>query len=446
MTWWDKVDMDVLEATSESFRIEVDKAFQSFLSDDSAKEYSFPATLNNFERKHIHQKAATYNLVSRSHGKDPNRILTIYKKGNKSNFESFYIDISPESARILDQVIKNYTSDNPYRNTTRLHYTDKVFGKLSLGPPPEVSEPRISPQIAQFQQQLPIYEMRRTVIEKIRNNDVLIISSETGSGKTTQIPQYIMDDARQRDEKCRILCTQPRRISAVSVAERVSQERGFTLGSCVGYHIRLESKLGTNCNLIYCTNGVLIRSLMSGDRVLSSLTHIIIDEVHERDKLSDFLLICLRESLRKGAKIKLILMSATINVDKFKGYFQNAEVLAIPGRLYNIKQFFLDDVLELTGYDAVVMEKRSIFNENSVFLTEEQITQFDDCIMQCVHSTGLENQQAWAQVLQNMLTDGMPPNYQHSETGLTALMAAVHQDNVDMVEKLCTLGEEIEIF
>ncbi|RZB45728.1 ATP-dependent RNA helicase YTHDC2 [Asbolus verrucosus] len=443
MSFWDKVDMDVLEATSESFRIEVDRAFQTFLADDSGKEYSFSSNLNNFERKHIHQKAAMYNLLSRSHGKDPNRTLTIYKKGNKSNFESFYIDITPESMKELDKVIQTYTAENPYNDTVRLNCNEKVFGKLSLGPPPEVSEAHPSPQIKQFQQQLPIYEMRNTVVEKVRANNVLIISSETGSGKTTQIPQYIMDDARNRGENCRILCTQPRRISAVSVAERVSQERGSVLGETVGYHIRLESKLGTNCNLIYCTNGVLIRSLMSGDRVLSSLTHIIIDEVHERDKLSDFLLICLRESLRKGAKIKLILMSATINVDKFQSYFEGAEVLSIPGRLFTIKQFFLDDVLELTGYDAVVMDRRSFFNENSMFFNEGGPNpQYDDIIMQCVHSGGAESEQVWAQLLQYMLTDNMPVNYQHSETGLTALMGAVYQDNIDMVEKLCSLGSD----
>ena len=390
MSWLERVDPDVLEATSENFRIEVDKAFQAFLSDDSNKEYSFPPNLNNFERKHIHQKAAMHNLVSRSHGKDPNRVLTIYKKGHKSNFESFYIDISAESARELERVMQSYTIDNPYKNTVRLNCCDKVFGKLSLGPPPEVSEARPTPHIRNFQQQLPIYEMRNTIVSKVRSNDVLILSSETGSGKTTQIPQYIMDDARQRGERCRILCTQPRRISAVSVAERVAQERGASVGETVGYHIRLESKLGTNCNLIYCTNGVLIRSLMSGDRVLSSLTHIIIDEVHERDKLSDFLLICLKESLRKGVKIKLVLMSATINVDKFQSYFDGAEMLSIPGRLFNIKQLFLDDVLELTGYDAVVLETKSLFSENSVFLTEEQNSQYDDVIMQCMHCLGLE--------------------------------------------------------
>lgn len=436
--------MDMLEATSETFRIQVDQAFQNFLADDSATEYSFPATLNNLERKYIHQKAKMLNLVSRSHGKDPYRIIKISKKDNKSNFESFYITLTEESIFELRRAMQGYIPDNFTRNTPRMKCVDKVFGKLSLGTPPDVSEPRVPPHVHKFQSQLPIYEMRWNVVDKIRENDVLIISSETGSGKTTQIPQYIMDDCRKRGEKCRILCTQPRRISAVSVAERVSYERGTPLGETVGYHIRLESKLGTNCNLIYCTNGVLIRSLMSGDRVLSSLTHIIIDEVHERDKLSDFLLICLRESLRKGAKIKLILMSATINVEKFQNYFARAEVLSIPGRLYSIKQFFLDDVLELTGYDAVVMERRKLFGENSAIFADT--TLFDDIILQLVQNAGGENDQNWAQVLQYILTENMPVNYQHSTTGVTVLMAAVFHENVDMVERLCSLGEYSTLF
>ncbi|XP_008198758.1 3'-5' RNA helicase YTHDC2 isoform X2 [Tribolium castaneum] len=438
MSFWDKVDMEVLEATSETFRIEVDKAFQTFLADGGAKEYSFPTNLNNFERKHIHQKAASYNLVSRSHGKDPNRVITIYKKGAKSNFESFYIDLTPETVRELDKTLQvvgmSPMGAPPLRWTCR----DKVFGKLSLGVPPPVTAPRLTPQIAAFRKQLPIYDLRQVIVSKVRKNRVLIVSSETGSGKTTQIPQFIMDDALQRGEPCRILCTQPRRISAVSVAERVSFERGAPLGETVGYHIRLESKVGSNCNLIYCTNGVLVRSLMSGMGALGTLTHVIIDEVHERDKLSDFLLICLRESLRKGAPIKLLLMSATINVEKFQRYFEGAEVLAVPGRLFAIREFFLDDVLELTGYDAVVREKRNFFEgavgENPLF---------DEVIMRVLQG-GIDNEQNWAQLLQFLLTD-MPVNYRHSENGATALMAAVSQDNVDMVEKLCSLGADPHI-
>lgn len=286
------------------------------------------------------------------------------------------------------------------------------------------------------------------MLHKIRNNQVLIVSSETGSGKTTQIPQYIMDDAAARGEHCRIICTQPRRISTVAVAERVAHERGGEVGDAVGYHIRLESKLGSKCNLIYCTNGVLIRSLMSGDAVLESLTHIIIDEVHERDKLSDFLLICLRESLRKGANIKLILMSATINVTKFQLYFDNAELLEIPGRLFSIQQHFLAEVLEMTGFAAVVLERAVNIAKNKRQLTVDtfQIYEtshiFDDAIAQCFYSSeGPESVGVWPQVTHYIMTGEMPVNYKNSQTGMTALMVAVYRKNIEEVERLCGLGE-----
>lgn len=290
-------------------------------------------------------------------------------------------------------------------------------------------------------------------MHKIRNNQVLIISSETGSGKTTQIPQYIMDDAAVRGEHCRIICTQPRRISTVAVAERVAHERGGELGDAVGYHIRLESKLGSKCNLIYCTNGVLIRSLMSGDAVLESLTHIIIDEVHERDKLSDFLLICLRENLRKGANIKLILMSATINVAKFQSYFDNAELLEIPGRLFSIQQHFLAEVLEMTGFDAIVLERAENIAKTKrqlnvdTFQIHETNPLFDEAIAQCCYSSeGPESEGAWAQILHYIMTGEMPVDYKNSQTGMTALMAAVYRKNIEEVERICGLRKFFSYF
>lgn len=106
-----------------------------------------------------------------------------------------------------------------------------------------------------------------------------------------------MEEATSKGKECRILCAQPRRISAISVAERVAHERNESVGTTVGYQIRLESRLSPNSNLIYCTNGVILRCLMSGTPkdLFCSITHIIIDEVHERDKFTDFLLISIKQ-------------------------------------------------------------------------------------------------------------------------------------------------------
>ena len=125
---------------------------------------------------------------------------------------------------------------------------------------------------------LPIYPYRNEILHKIAINQILLIQSSTGSGKSTQIPQYIMEEATNLNKSCRIICAQPRRLSAVSVAERVAYERNEEIGKTVGYQIRLESKVSPNSNLIYCTNGVLLRCLMCGDPAdfFNKATHLVI--------------------------------------------------------------------------------------------------------------------------------------------------------------------------
>ena len=113
------------------------------------------------------------------------------------------------------------------------------------------------------------------------------------------------------------MCTEPRRLAAVSVAERVAFERDEKVGQTVGFQIRLESRVSPKTLLSFCTNGVLLRTLMGGDATLGTLSHVIIDEVHERDRFSDFLLTVIRDALSKFKDLKLILMSATVDVDLF---------------------------------------------------------------------------------------------------------------------------------
>jgi ATP-dependent RNA helicase DHX57 len=121
---------------------------------------------------------------------------------------------------------------------------------------------------------------------------VCVISGETGCGKTTQVPQFILEDAVRRGVggACNIVCTQPRRISAIGVAERVASERGERVGESTGYTIKGESRTSPHTRLLFCTVGVLLRRLQS-EPALGSVSHLIVDEVHERDVLTDFLLV-----------------------------------------------------------------------------------------------------------------------------------------------------------
>jgi ATP-dependent RNA helicase DHX36 len=161
---------------------------------------------------------------------------------------------------------------------------------------------------------LPAFVAQERVIAAVRENQCVVISGETGCGKTTQLPQIILDDAIRRNEGAfvNIVCTQPRRISAIGVADRVAAERLEAVGDTVGYQIRLESARSANTKLLFCTTGVLLRRLQC-DPGLKGVSHVFVDEIHERDLNTDFLLIVLRRLLRKRRDLKCVLMSATLN-------------------------------------------------------------------------------------------------------------------------------------
>uniref|UniRef100_A0A8C0LEF3 Putative ATP-dependent RNA helicase DHX57 n=1 Tax=Canis lupus dingo TaxID=286419 RepID=A0A8C0LEF3_CANLU len=186
--------------------------------------------------------------------------------------------------------------------------------------------------ILQERQSLPAWEERETILKLLSEHQVLVISGMTGCGKTTQIPQFILDDSLSGppEKVANIICTQPRRISAISVAERVAKERTERVGLTVGYQIRLESVKSSATRLLYCTTGVLLRRL-EGDTSLQGVTHIIVDEVHERTEESDFLLLVLKDIVLQRPNLQVILMSATLNAELFSEYFSSCPVITIPG-------------------------------------------------------------------------------------------------------------------
>ncbi|KAL3874748.1 hypothetical protein ACJMK2_037719 [Sinanodonta woodiana] len=200
-------------------------------------------------------------------------------------------------------------------------------------------------------QKLPAWEKQKEILELIEKHQVLVVSGMTGCGKTTQIPQFILDSYLKSSDQdiCNIICTQPRRISAMAVAERVAEERADRLGRIVGYQIRLEKVQSNLTRLLFCTTGIVLRRL-EGDPTLEGITHIIMDEVHERSEESDFLLMYLRDMLPKRPDLKVIMMSATLNSDLFSNYFNGCSVIDIPGRTFPVQQYFLEDIIEITEF------------------------------------------------------------------------------------------------
>ncbi|XP_056334421.1 ATP-dependent DNA/RNA helicase DHX36 isoform X2 [Danio aesculapii] len=209
-------------------------------------------------------------------------------------------------------------------------------------------------EMLKFRKKLPSYGMREELLRLISANRVLVISGETGCGKTTQVTQFILDDFIQRGlgSLCRVVCTQPRRISAISVAERVAVERAEPVGegkSC-GYQIRLQSRLPRKQgSVLYCTTGVILQWLHS-DPYLSSITHLVLDEIHERSVQSDILITIVKDLLTAREDLKVVLMSATLNAEKFSKYFNNCPMIHIPGYTFPVTEYLLEDVVELLGF------------------------------------------------------------------------------------------------
>ncbi len=181
---------------------------------------------------------------------------------------------------------------------------------------------------------LPITAAKAAIIDSIHNHPVTIISGETGSGKTTQIPKFCL--AAGRGIKGKIACTQPRRIAATTVAARIAEELGEVLGQSVGYKIRFQDKSSPDAYIKVVTDGILLAETQ-GDPWLNEYDTIIVDEAHERSLNIDFVLGILKQLVHKRRNLKLIITSATIDTEKFSKAFDDAPVIEVSGRLYPVE-------------------------------------------------------------------------------------------------------------
>ncbi|KAK9996531.1 hypothetical protein SO802_021217 [Lithocarpus litseifolius] len=228
-------------------------------------------------------------------------------------------------------------------------------------------------KMLEFRRSLPAFKEKDALLKAVSENQVIVVSGETGCGKTTQLPQYILESEIEaaRGAVCSIICTQPRRISAMSVSERVAAERGEKLGDSVGYKVRLEGMKGRDTRLLFCTTGILLRRLLV-DRHLKGVTHVIVDEIHERGMNEDFLLIVLKELLHRRPELRLILMSATLNAELFSSYFGGAPMIHIPGFTYPVRSHFLENILEMTGYRLTSYNQIDDYGQEKVWKMQKQ--------------------------------------------------------------------------
>ena len=207
-------------------------------------------------------------------------------------------------------------------------WKQKAFGKATA------YGQRTSLSITEQRKNLPIFTLRQQLIEAVHGNQILVVIGETGSGKTTQMTQYLAEEGYTSRGK--IGCTQPRRVAALSVAKRVAEEFGCRLGEEVGYAIRFDDCTSKDTLIKYMTDGMLLREVLLKE-TLQDYSVIILDEAHERTIHTDVLFGLLKNLAKERKDLKIIVTSATLDAEKFSTYFYNCPIFTIPGRMFPVE-------------------------------------------------------------------------------------------------------------
>uniref|UniRef100_A0A3P8YHJ1 RNA helicase n=1 Tax=Esox lucius TaxID=8010 RepID=A0A3P8YHJ1_ESOLU len=485
----------------EEVKIAVNISLERFQYSEE-KEMEFPSSLSSTERAFIHRLAQSLGYISRSKGKGSSRTLTIRKKDGSEKSQSIMtFHLSHNSKHVVRSLLQRFPITNKER-TDLLPRTERgqsvgdlansrdknrTSGRLNNGIP-QVPQRRGPSELDFFRRSLPVYERQEEIVQVIKDNRVVLVVGETGSGKTTQIPQFLLDNCSQNGIPCRIFCTQPRRLAAIAVAERVAAERGESIG--------LRSLVSPKTLLTFCTSGVLLRTLMAGDSTLSTVTHVIVVSTRE-DGLSDFLLTKMRDMLQTMPNLKLILSSAALDVDLFLRYFGSCPVIHIKGRPFEVKQLFLEDILRTTGYankdmmkykkeiqreekqqmsltewckvqeggsrqepqrektsSSCVLPENDLLDDggDSVFnqLSEKDVASLDPWLLKemdaCISDIFLnQDADAFVQLFNLILSENVSVDYMHSETSATPLMVASGRGFLGQIEQLLSMGASVKM-
>uniref|UniRef100_A0A3B3XD58 RNA helicase n=1 Tax=Poecilia mexicana TaxID=48701 RepID=A0A3B3XD58_9TELE len=461
----------------EEVKIAVNLSLERFRYSDE-KEMEFPSSLSSTERAFVHRLAQSLGYISKSKGKGSSRFLTVRKRDvSDKPRPSTSLDLCPSSLYFIRSLLQRFPTSKKERWKTLdkfgLFGRNRASGRLNNGIP-MVPRKRAPSELDIFRSSLPVHEHQEEIVRLIRENRVVLVLGETGSGKTTQIPQFLLDDCSRNGKPCRIFCTQPRRLAAIAVAERVAAERGESVGQTVGYHIRLESRVSPKTLLTFCTSGVLLRTLMAGDASLTTVTHVIVDEVHERDGLTDFLLTKMRDVVQRIPTLKLILSSAALDIDLFLQYFGSCPVIHLKGKQFEVKELFLEDILRQTGFNrkdiwkyqeetqrkegkqkrltewCETVESGSVGGKRTHMLNENDTDQLEPWLLRemdsCISSIFLhEDQEAFSQLFNLILNENVPVDFMHSETGSTALMVSAARGFLPQTQQLLSMGADINM-
>lgn len=268
--------------------------------------------------------------------------------------------------------------------------------------------------ILKVRRDLPVHVQRQQFLDTFHSTQIMVFVGETGSGKTTQIPQFVLfDDLPQLQGKM-VACTQPRRVAAMSVAKRVADEMDVSLGQEVGYSIRFEDKTSPKTLLKYMTDGMLLREAMH-DHNLSRYSCIILDEAHERTLATDILMGLIKQVAVRRPDLKIIVMSATLDAQKFQSYFNDAPLLAVPGRTHPVEIYytpeFQRDYLESALRTVLQIHATEPEGDILLFLTGEEEIE-DACRKLKLESDELTRESGCGPLVAYPLYGSLPPHQQ----------------------------------
>ncbi|XP_054161240.1 3'-5' RNA helicase YTHDC2-like [Oppia nitens] len=528
---WDQLDI------SPVFKKCVHIIVAKLVKSESVNEYDFPTSFTSIERQFVDHYCRQYGLKTKRRRIGYNRCITVYKMS--STIVS--LDANYGLLEFSQNIIKSLLQRQPVTDKEKKELTFGVHsdhrmasggggtgghntlfdsnrelncttGRLSniipqIPPPPVFPSKQRSDETVDFRASLPIYRHQTRLKDVLSSNRIVLINGPTGCGKTTQIPQYILEHCNAARKPCRIICAEPRSLYAHSVAERVSHERKEQIGQTVGYQIRLESKVSPRTLLTFCTNGVLLRTLMGAESPLQSVTHVIVDEIQESDRFTEFLVLVMREMLANYRNLKLILMSSDNQIiGQYAQYFGNCEIVDIDSTPASLQYYYLEDVLRMTAYMSEPMKEYSIALETreaqKQMLNEwiDDINVFTNTTPDFLYGSGDQMnpffvssgfggaiggggvvggkrilssetvvaerdeldvklklridsliRNAWTsgtdysfqQLIDLIVSEHISVDYQHTATGVTALIAAVAHNKLTIVESLLNYGANI---
>lgn len=268
--------------------------------------------------------------------------------------------------------------------------------------------------ILKVRRDLPVHAQRDEFLKIFQSTQIMVFVGETGSGKTTQIPQFVLYDDMPHLHGNMVACTQPRRVAAMSVAKRVADEMDVELGQEVGYSIRFENKTSPKTILKYMTDGMLLHEAMN-DHNLSKYSCIILDEAHERTLPTDILMGLLKQVTVRRPDLKLIIMSATLDAEKFQKYFLDAPLLAVPGRTHPVEIYYTPEYQKdyLDAAIRTVLQIHATEDEGDIllFLTGEEEIE-DACRKILLEGDELIREQDCGPVKVYPLYGSLPPHQQ----------------------------------